>query len=257
MDSSKYINSSSEYNQALNFLKTGCECGCSSQLPKDKFAQRRSDFQNLSKLEQDVFVMSNLIFFDVGSTTQSPRLKSSIRINQRILFLFEYKKPICQETYLNMLGISEKYLRNVKKHLTTKGLTTRIHGNTGRMPQWKTKLVVDQEIKETIKNFILNYAEKYGLPNSGRNERATGATIFLPTEMTYKSVHQDFIASRKEDDKLKSLKFGIFLKLWHQLTPHIQFMSPRSDLCDKCQQLKNEIHACQDEETKKELKKNF
>src|SRR6185436_13777472 len=123
MDSSKYINNFNEYNKALDFLKTGCECGCSNQLPKEKFAQRRSDFQNLSKLEQDTFIMSNLIFFNVGSTTQSPRLKSSIRINQRTLFIFEYKKPICQETYLNMLGISEKHLRNVKKHLATKGLT--------------------------------------------------------------------------------------------------------------------------------------
>jgi len=135
MDVSKYINNFSEYNKALDFLKTGCECSCSSTVHPERFAKLRSEFQDLTKIEQDTFVMSNLIFFDAGSITQSPRLKYRERTNKRILFLFEYKKPICQETYLNMLGISEKYLRNVKKHLATKGLTTRVHGNTDRMPQ--------------------------------------------------------------------------------------------------------------------------
>jgi hypothetical protein len=258
-DSSKYINNSSEYNNALTFLKTGCDCGCSSTVDQERFAKLRSEFQNLTKIEQDTFVMSNLTVFNAGSTAQSPRLKFKMRTNTKVLFLFEYKKPICQKTYLNMLGISQKYLRNVKKHLTTKGLTTRVHGNNDRMPQWKTKMNADQEVKETIKIFILNYAETRGLPDPGRTKRITDLIIFLPTNMSYKSVHRDFLDSRQEGDKLKSLKYGIFLKLWHQLTPNIQFRSPRSDVCDTCHQLLNESHNCsnKNESEKEELKKNL
>src|SRR5262249_49711563 len=41
--------------------------------------------------------------------------------------------------------------------------------------------------------------------------------------------------------KLRALKYDAFRKLWHQLTPYIQIMSPRTDLCDTCQQLRNDL----------------
>jgi hypothetical protein len=50
-DSSKYINNFKEYEKALQFLERGCECGCSSKLPQEKFAKLRADFQSLSKKE--------------------------------------------------------------------------------------------------------------------------------------------------------------------------------------------------------------
>ncbi|CAG8744699.1 11872_t:CDS:2, partial [Cetraspora pellucida] len=57
----------------------------------------------------------------------------------------------------------------------------------------------------------------------------------LPTDMSYKSVHKDFLDSLPED------------------IPHIQFMSPRSDLCDTCHQLRNDLHDCSNKsETEKE-----
>ncbi|CAG8723093.1 10730_t:CDS:2, partial [Ambispora leptoticha] len=59
--------------------------------------------------------------------------------------------------------------------------------------------------------------------------------------MSYKSVHRDFLASLEEDSKLRALKYDAFRKLWHQLTPYIQIMSPRTDLCDTCQQLRNDL----------------
>ncbi|CAG8776432.1 11232_t:CDS:1, partial [Ambispora leptoticha] len=58
-----------EYNQALQFLEKGCKCGCSAKLPKEKFAKLRSDFQSLSKPEQDAYVMANLISMDEGEIT--------------------------------------------------------------------------------------------------------------------------------------------------------------------------------------------
>jgi hypothetical protein len=33
-------------------------------------------------------------------------------------------------------------------------------------------------------------------------------------------------------------------------------MKPRTDLCDLCHEIKNEIHSCKDEKVKQELKKN-
>ncbi|CAG8788419.1 3340_t:CDS:2, partial [Racocetra persica] len=202
-----------EYKKALEFLKKGCKCGCSTKIPQDKFAQLRTQFQNLSLLEKDAVLMGQLLNSSGGDTTTSSRFPKRERVNKRTFYFFEYKLPTCQETYLNMLGISRKYLENVKRHLFSKGLSTRVHGNIGKIPQRKTKMLIDQNVRETVENFIKLYAEKYGLPSPEKT------ITLLPTDMSYKSVHKDFLDSLPED------------------IPHIQFMSPRSDLCDTCHQL--------------------
>ena len=92
-----------------------------------------------------------------------------------------------------MLGISRDYLEEVRNHLAENNLLTRIHGNTGRMPQWKTKMTVNQDVKQTVKNFLLNYAETHGLPDPGKTKRGKHNLTFLPTDLTYKSVHSEFV----------------------------------------------------------------
>jgi hypothetical protein len=83
--SSKYKNLT-EYQKALQFLKKGCECGCSNKLPKEKFAQLREQFQNLSKEEQDTFLMAQLINTEEGETTTSSRFPKKERTNYRISY---------------------------------------------------------------------------------------------------------------------------------------------------------------------------
>jgi hypothetical protein len=82
----KYINNFSEYDKAIQFLEKGCKCGCSAKLPKEKFARLREQFQNLSKPEQDAYVMANLISMDEGETTTSSRFPKKHRINCRVSY---------------------------------------------------------------------------------------------------------------------------------------------------------------------------
>ena len=103
-------------------------------------------------------------------------------------------------------------------------------------------MVIDKDVATTVKNFLLNYAEVHGLPSPVRNvNRVTQSVIFLPAEMSYKSVYRDFLVGLEEDSSLRNLKYDAFRKLWHQLTPQIQIMSPRTDLCDTCQHLRNDL----------------
>ena len=103
-------------------------------------------------------------------------------------------------------------------------------------------MVIDKTVATTVKNFLLNYAEVHGLPGPVRNvNRVIQSVIFLPAEMSYKSVHCEFLAGLEEESNLRYLKYDAFRKLWHQLTPYIQIMSPRTDLCDTCQRLRNDL----------------
>ena len=47
-----------EYEKAIEFLKVGCGCSCSSKVPMEAFAEMREAFQSLSKPEQDIFLMA-------------------------------------------------------------------------------------------------------------------------------------------------------------------------------------------------------
>src|SRR5438270_11759017 len=119
-------------------------------------------------------------------------------------------------------------------------------------------MVINIDVATAVKNFLLNYAEVHGLPSPVRNvNRVTLSIIFLPAEMSYRSVHRDFLAGLEDNNKLHNLKYDAFRKLWHQLTPYIQIMSPRTDLCDTCQHLRNDLQfkARKEEEAQDLLRK--
>ena len=75
-----------EYEKAIEFLKVGCGCSCSSKVPKEAFAELREAFQALSKSEQDIFLMAQLKVMDGGSVSASRCLKKKTRINKRTLY---------------------------------------------------------------------------------------------------------------------------------------------------------------------------
>jgi hypothetical protein len=106
-------NNFTEYEKAINFLKNGCNCGCSNKIPKEKFAEMREDFQALSKSEQDIFLMAQLkVMIDGGIIiSNSKRLKRKIRSNKRTFYHWDHNIPLCQKTYLNMLGIGRLILK--------------------------------------------------------------------------------------------------------------------------------------------------
>ena len=119
-------------------------------------------------------------------------------------------------------------------------------------------MVIDQNVAIAVKNFLLNYAEVHGLPSPVRNVNCvTQSTTFLPAEMSYKSAHRDFLFGLEEGNTLCALKYDAFRKLWHKLTPQIQIMSLRTDLCDTCQHLRNDLqfNARKEEEARDLLKR--
>ncbi|KAG9285729.1 hypothetical protein G9A89_001617 [Geosiphon pyriformis] len=66
----------------------------------------------------------------------------------------------------------------------------------------------------------------------------------------------DYLAGL-EDSPLRVLNYDAFRKLWHQLTLHIQIMSPRTDLCDTCQNLQNDLQFKAYHLAKAKLEKNY
>ena len=61
--------------------------------------------------------------------------------------------PLCQKTYLNMLGIGRTHFENVRNHLATNGIIPRVHGNIKRMPRWRTKITIDITVATAVRIF--------------------------------------------------------------------------------------------------------
>ena len=91
--------------------------------------------------------------------TASRRLKKKTRTNKRTFYYWDCNMPLCQKTYLNMLGIGRTHLENVRNHLATNGIISRIYGNIKRVPWWKTKITNDIKVATAVKNFLENYAD--------------------------------------------------------------------------------------------------
>ena len=137
----------------MNFLKKGCHCQYSAKVPKEHFAELREAFQALSKSEE-VFLMVQLKAMDGGIISTSRRLKKKMRSNKKTYYCWNYNTLLCQETYLNMLGIGKTYLENIRNHLINNGLISGLHGNVKKMPQWKTKMVIDQNVATAVEKLF-------------------------------------------------------------------------------------------------------
>src|SRR5687767_9737524 len=96
-------NGSNEYERAIYFLEKGCNCDCSSRIPKEEFAELRESFQALSKSEQDIFLMAQIKTMNGGTISSSRCLKKKTRSNKRTFYHWDHNTPLCQETYFNML----------------------------------------------------------------------------------------------------------------------------------------------------------
>src|SRR3954469_20800352 len=88
MKSNNKYNGSNEYQKAIDFLEKGCNCGCSSRIPKEEFAELHESFQALSKSEQDIFLMAQIKAMNGGSISASRRLKKKTRSNKRTFYTY-------------------------------------------------------------------------------------------------------------------------------------------------------------------------
>ncbi|GES98234.1 hypothetical protein GLOIN_2v1484099 [Rhizophagus clarus] len=98
-----------------------------------------------------------------------------------------------------------------------------------------------------------NYSEIHGLPSLGRNfSEITMPIVFLPTSYSYISVYRDYIQAYKNEygTEARIIAESTFRKIWKLLIPSLQFMTPKSDLCETCELMKLEIQYITEHEKK-------
>jgi hypothetical protein len=115
------------------------------------------------------------------------------------------------------------------------------------------RIEVNYSVACEIHNFLKNYADIHGLPSPGRNfNKVFIPVIFLPTSFSYASVYRDYVQSFKDQygEEARIICETTFHDTWKVLMPLLQFMSPKSDLCETCETMKLEIQYAIEHEKK-------
>jgi hypothetical protein len=110
--------------------------------------------------------------------TVATKHNANERENPRQQYYFNCQQ-VCRETFTFAHAVSRKTIDSIAQSLDKDGLVARTHGNKGK----STKHALTVQDVQNVKQFLVNYANKYGLPLPGRlpnfrNEKA----LLLPSE---------------------------------------------------------------------------
>jgi len=208
------------------FLRIGCGCQngpngrqCIENFSKEEFVSCRDSFLELSKDEKDLFILSFLT------------LTRKRGANERHSSFTIYGEKTCKTTFLYLLNMSKHKFQNIAEHYQSDGLTSRVHGNKGRLPHNTFPF----DCKKHIKDFILSYAEDHALPLPGRIPGYRDESILLISSAESKKNVWEFYRKSCEASSLKDVGYSLFVELWQTLVPWVVIAKPSTDLCWTCQ----------------------
>lgn len=203
-------------------------------------------------------ILRKLIAFQQDKNTRK------VTANNRKFFHFKYcynnNILICHSTYQVLVGVGHSYLDNIIKYLREYGLKEHIHGNIGNAPKNMNCVEVNYDIACEIYNFLQNYFNIHGLPSPGRKlNKITMLKVFLLTDCSYASVYHYYVQAFKEEyeEEKHMICESTFRNIWRSLMPSLQFMSPKSDLCETCKTMKLELQYIIEYEKKISATENY
>jgi hypothetical protein len=234
--------------------KSNCSCRkkinriCFEKIGFKNFLERQFQLKGLEKYELDLCIKTQLMVFKLqDQNDKTNKYNYNYQYNSSI--------PICRPVFLKLCGISKDKLLALRDHFNLDGLMHRIHGNTNKIPQNKSRVIVNLGMAQLVKNFLLQYSNLHGLPSPMKIRDELEAITYLPTYMKYTTVYEEFKnLFNSEYESIRPVAYNTFYKLWQQLTPYIKFQTSGTDLCDTCEAFKRDIKFTDDDDEKENLK---
>ena len=225
-----------EQKSQSDFKEKTCGCvrlygkPCSCRVDWTVLTEYRANCLETSKNDMDLIIKVQLFHHRNNSIeTVAKKHKAKEREKPRQQYYFNGQQ-VCRETFAFAHAVSRKTIDSIAQSLDKDGLVARTHGNKGKSP--KHALTV-QDV-QNVKQFLVNYANKYGLPLPGRlpnfrNEKA----LLLPSDKTKAEIHQDYVQAA-EQLQYRKICVSEFKSIWLEQCPHILIMKPSTDLCHTC-----------------------
>ena len=232
----------------------GCHEKCYEQFNVSEVSEYRLNMKELTKTERDMFLLGKLqLLIRDPSTVHHARSSKAVK-KQRLTAAYAFDhRIVCHKAFCFLHSIGEFTLRALRKHIIEVGPIPREHGLKGR----KAYNAYPFEVVSDAITFIKNYACVFGLPQpAALRGRANQAPTYLPAHQNHKIVHLKYQEACTEKSK-PCMQYRSFIDAWHKCVPHIIFMTPRTDVCQKCENYRITIQRAVSEDEKKRLLTEF
>ncbi|CAB4412920.1 unnamed protein product [Rhizophagus irregularis] len=186
--------------------------------------------KSLPKSELNMFLLGLLHAMKRSDQTHHSKTEKKYLT---IKYIFD-EIEIYETAFLHIYSLSIKKWKMIRSHYQINGFKPILHGNKRR----KSSHALTFETILHILTFIINYANIHGLPSPGRSFRDdTMAIIFLPVSDSYIGLYRLYESSLEIDSE-HYISRWTFLRVWKKYIPEIKFLSPRSDLCFHCKNMR-------------------
>ncbi|XP_053407975.1 uncharacterized protein LOC123547720 [Mercenaria mercenaria] len=207
-------------------MRNECDCSkyCYNNFSERKILDHVLNLREMERNEKEMYIMGT-----IGKVTASVRCKDGERKRTRWEYAYEGKK-VCRNAFLLIFDIGKRTVEGLLKHMNEQGVVPRVHGLTGK--------------------FLVNYAAEEGLPQPAPSRGRDGIpSVYLPALNTKLSIHKEYVTACVQNDK-RSVGLTTFKDVWNRCVPHIKIMSPREDVCKKCEDFRQEISLARNEDDK-------
>ena len=247
---------SSQDDEMSAQIAGGCGCSedCYQQFSPQEILDFKLSMRELSKGERDLFLMGKLQVCIRDSATVTHARSRTATKKQRVSCQYAFDhRLVCQNAFCYIHEIGNFTLRALRKHIGESGPVPRQHGNKGR----KAYNAYPFDVILNAVGFIKNYALVFGLPQPAASRgRANAAPTYLPANQNHTIVHQKYREACCEKHE-KYMEYRSFLDTWHQCLPQIVFMTPRSDVCKRCEDYRSSVQEAVTEDEKKQKLAEF
>jgi len=175
------------------------------------------------------------------------------RKRSRLIYRFDRSREVCRTAFQYIYRVGDTRLKRLQKLASQGEFSPHLHGNTHHAP---SNLLPQPDVDRLIK-FVENVVEIHGLPMPG-GMRAGHRETLLPSDFSYASVWDEYRASigdlsAQHGQAYRVIGYDSFRSIWQQSFPWVKFQSNRSDLCDDCQETKDQLRYCESEEETQRL----
>ena len=206
---------------------------CLSKFDPAEVEQMQLNFAEMEKSELDLLIIGLLQSCKYSGSTTS---RGNKRKHQYYRYSFQGEE-ICAGAFRYLYSIGVKQLKNIKKHLEDNGPVQRIHGNVGKRP----KHALSFSTVSNVVKFMKSYAEQFGIPHPAPlHGRAGTPPTYLPASSTVVTIYESYVASCTAS-AVRAVGYHSFRAIWKDCLPHVEIMSPRTDVCSHCKSHRRRI----------------
>ncbi|XP_063230153.1 uncharacterized protein LOC134535135 [Bacillus rossius redtenbacheri] len=214
--------------QVRERLARCCECqeqNCFKGLNPESVYRHRLNIAELTKEEHDMYLMGVTM---AVLTNPELTVRHKERRRLRSQYVFQGRR-VCLDAFLYLENCTHYHLKRIRKHVMTRGVVPRVHGNHGKKPHNTFSLDIYRHATMFLKHFVKTHTSASALPAADQpadKQKTVSKTppLYLPPEVTRKTIHNAYREyCELFEPTIKVMGYSTFRHFMKEQFPHVKF----------------------------------